>query len=143
MTKSDITRTENGRRTPKITRQQRDYDEFRETLATPMPSQTYRSDLDIDATTTSSVEQAIRIAATLLGALVALRFLANLFTTDTGNTLVNFVRTVTDWLVQPFDIVFGRIPLGNGAIDLSAVAAMVVVAAIAAILIRLMRPPVE
>ena len=97
----------------------------------------------IDATddSVSVLEQIVRYVAVLLGLLLGLRFVVSLFTANVGNGFVNFFRVTTDWLVTPFQTLFGRPPAGTGGFfDWPALAALIVVAVIATLLISLMRP---
>jgi uncharacterized protein YggT (Ycf19 family) len=110
-------------------------------LAQPLPNRTYRSRIDLTETPATPVEQIIRLAATLLGLLVLLRFVTNLLTVDRANGWVNFINTATDWIVRPFQ---GFIPQptinSGGVLDWPAISAAIVVAVLAALLVRLVQP---
>jgi hypothetical protein len=120
------------------------YDDFRETLATPLSSRTYRSEADIAIDSSSATEQIIRFIASLLTGLLALRFLTNLITADTNIGFVDAVHTATNWLVAPMQTLFGRPPVGGANfIDVPALATIAAVIALAALIIRLLRPRVD
>jgi uncharacterized protein YggT (Ycf19 family) len=125
----------------KPNRDRRDYDEFRESLATPVQGRTYRSVIDNEDDRVSVPEEIVRYLAVLLGLLIALRFVTSLFTADTANWLTGFLRPATDWVVMPFQTLFGRPPAGTGGFfDWPALAALFVVAVISTLLISLLRP---
>lgn len=117
-------------------------EEFRETLAPPMPNQTYRDEVEFTESSSTSAEQVVRIVATILSSLLALRFLVSLFSSDRSAGLVNLFYGLTDWLVAPFQAIFGATPLsGIGFFDWPALAALIVVSVLAAFLGRLVRTP--
>lgn len=116
-----------------------DYDEFRESLATPVHGRTYRSAPD-EVPRVSVLEEIVRYGAVLLGLLLTLRFVTSLFTTNNAG-FAGFFRPTTDWLVVPFQTLFGRPPASTGGyFDWPTLAALLVVAVIATLLISLMRP---
>ncbi len=117
-------------------------DDFHETLAQPMPNRTYRSEIEqIEAP--SALEQLVRYVVVLLDLLLAVRFVISLFTTNTSNSFVAFIFGLTNWLVAPFQAIFGATPTGSigGYFDWSALAAIAVVSILAAIIIRLLQGP--
>lgn len=123
----------------------RDYDGFRETLAAPAP-RTYRDDIDRApirpsyARVTPTMEQIVRIGATILNTLLVVRFIVALFTTNTGNAFVNIIFNSTTWLVRPFQYLFGAPPSGGGGyIDLPALGAIAVITLAAWIISSLVR----
>jgi hypothetical protein len=115
--------------------------EFRETLARPVPGTTYRSDI-VDDMTPTLTEQLVRVVTSILLTLLALRFAMNLFTHDRTIGLVNLLNGATDWLVAPFQAVFGS-PGSNpsGFFDLPAVAAFAVLVALASFVGYLLNRP--
>jgi uncharacterized protein YggT (Ycf19 family) len=116
-------------------------DEFRESLAAPAPTSTYRSRIDRLETGTSPLEQLIRYVTVILGALLVVRFAINLFTYNRVNGFVNFFNGATDWVVRPFQTLFGQPPSGSGGFfDWPAVVSLIVVALIATLLVSLIRP---
>jgi uncharacterized protein YggT (Ycf19 family) len=117
-------------------------DEFHETLAQPMPNRTYRSEIE-QADAPSALEQLVRYVAVVLDLLLAVRFIVSLFTTDTANSFVAFIFGLTNWLVAPFQVLFGATPTGSagGYFDWSALAAIAVVSLLAALIIRLLQGP--
>ncbi|MDF2461282.1 MAG: hypothetical protein K0S68_685 [Candidatus Saccharibacteria bacterium] len=117
----------------------RDYDEFRESLATT-PNRTYRSAVEPDDRT-SVMEQVVRVVALVLCFLLAMRFIVSLFTANVSNGFVNFFRATTNWIVAPFQSFFGSPPAGTGGFfDWPALAALICVGILATLLISLMRP---
>lgn len=138
--------------TPRRRVRQRDYDDFRETLAAPAP-RTYRRDLsrhsapDMAPTRPDSydralspAEQVIRIVAGILNTLLVLRFLTSLFSTDTRNPVVNTMFGATDWLVRPLQYLFGTPPQSGGNyLDLPALAMIGIITLTAWIITSLMR----
>lgn len=133
-----MARSDTGRRP---NRDRRKYDEFRETLATPIANNSYRSEIAHGESRVWIVDRIIRYAAIILVLLLAIRFVSSLFTANIGNPLVNFFRVTTNWIVSPFQVVVGSTasPVG-GFYDWPALAALVAVAVIATLLINLMRP---
>jgi uncharacterized protein YggT (Ycf19 family) len=119
-------------------------DDFRETLAAPIPNRTYRSEIE-DFEHPSALEQLVRYVAVLLDVLLAIRFVISLFTTNTTNSFVAFIYGLTNWLVAPFQALFGHAPANatGGYFDWAALAAMVVVSVLAALIIRLLQGPKE
>jgi uncharacterized protein YggT (Ycf19 family) len=116
-------------------------DDFRETLAPPVPNQTYRSRVDYIDNRASVAEQLIRYVAVVLSLLIVGRFIASLFSSDRSNGLVNFFYATTDWIVRPFQALFGTPPSSTGGFfDWPAVAALIVVGVLATLLISLIRP---
>jgi uncharacterized protein YggT (Ycf19 family) len=124
----------------------RDYprrdDNFHETLAQPVPNRTYRSEIE-QLETPSALEQLVRYVAVLLDLLLAVRFVVSLFTTNTTNGFVAFIFGLTNWLVAPFQAIFGATPTGSagGYFDWSALAAIALVSILAAFIIRLLQGP--
>ncbi len=114
-----------------------DYDDFRESL-NPSMSRDYGqvSERDVNMAAAGSVaEQLVRIAAWVLSAVLALRFVTHIFSNDTANGFVSFVNVVTDWLAIPFQNLFQSVPAGlSGFFDFPAVAALVLIVAIAYLL---------
>ncbi|MDB5178859.1 MAG: hypothetical protein JWN01_802 [Patescibacteria group bacterium] len=125
------------------TRAREDSETFRETLAAPIPNQTYRSQVDLIDTRPSAIEQAVRLIATLLSLLLVGRLIAGLFTTSPTNGYLSFFYAATNWMVWPFQAIFGQPPINTtgGFFDWPAVAALVAVSLIAGLLIRAIRPP--
>jgi hypothetical protein len=122
-------------------RDRRHYDEFKETLATPIPNDNYRSSVESGEDRTSIADRIIRYAAVILGLLLAIRFVSSLFTANVGNPLVNFFRVTTNWIVSPFQAVIGSSASSVGGFyDWPALVALAAVVVIAALLISLMRP---
>jgi uncharacterized protein YggT (Ycf19 family) len=118
-----------------------DQTEFHETLAEPVPNRTYRS--EIEEAQPSALESLVRYVAVILDILLAVRFVISLFTTNTANGFVAFVYGLTNWLVAPFQALFGQTPTGSttGYFDWSALAAIVVVSLLAMLILRLLRGP--
>jgi hypothetical protein len=134
MVRSDNT----GRRS---NRDRQKYDEFRETLSTPMPNQTYRSEVEHIGRRASIIDRAIRYLAVILSGLLAIRFVIALLTASVDNPLVGFFRFTTDWIVTPFQAVLGiSTPSAGGFFDWPTLAALIAVAVIATLLIRSVRP---
>jgi hypothetical protein len=125
-------------------RDRRDYDEFHETLAAPAPARTYRSERDTSRTDydrVSVLEEIVRYVSVLLGLLLGVRFVISLFTANATGGLTGFLRSTTNWIVAPFQTLFGRPPSGTGGFfDWPTLAALVVVAIITTLLISLLRP---
>lgn len=117
-------------------------DEFLETLAQPMPNRTYRSQIEADAGPTA-LEQLVRYVAVLLDILLAVRFAVSLFSANTANSFVAFIFGLTNWLVTPFQVIFGSPQTGanTGYFDWSALVAIVVVSVLAGLIIRLLQGP--
>jgi len=133
MVRSDIP----GRRP---NRDRRQYDEFRESVAAPVPNRTYRSAVETHDRA-GVAETIIRYAALVLGFLLLMRFVVSLFTANVANPLVNFFRTVTNWIVAPFQNFFGGAPAGTGGFfDWAALAALIAVGIIGVLLLSLIRP---
>lgn len=131
-----MARIDLGRRARR--RQQRDYDEFRETLAGAPPLVDYRADdtrtyrSPMSSAVYSPAERVVRAIAAVLNSIIGIRFLVSLFTTDTTNLAVQLVQNLTNWIVQPFASAFTAPGLfGSGVLDLPAVAAIVVVSLVA------------
>lgn len=133
------------------TRRENNYDEFRETLATPVP-RTYREDAVVEedsvpsyrseplAYAYSPAEQLVRAVAGILNALLALRFIIALFTSSTTNAITSVIFNATNWLVTPFQTLFGTPPSGGGGyFDLPALAAIVTVSLLAWLISSLVR----
>lgn len=122
----------------------RDYDDFRETLAAPAP-RTYRDDIIRTPArpgytrSTPSMEQIVRIAATILNTLLVVRFIVALFSTDTSNTFIKIILNATTWLVRPFQYLFGTPPSGGSYFDLPALGAIAVITLAAWIISSLVR----
>jgi len=126
---------------PRRVRDERTDTEFYESLASASP-RTYRDDLaasrDVVPTdpvylrTVSPVEQVVRVAAGVLEMLLAIRFVVALFSSNLQNAVVSVLYTLTDWVVRPFQALFGTPPSGGGGyVDLPALAAIVFVALVA------------
>ncbi len=116
-----------------------DHDEFYETMAAPTAQPYY----DQEAVRVySPVEQFVRVVAGILNVLLALRFVLALFTSDTASAIVAVIFNVTNWLVAPFQSLFGTPPSeGGGFFDLPALAAIVFVALLAWIIGLIVRGP--
>jgi uncharacterized protein YggT (Ycf19 family) len=122
-------------------RERRGYDDFGESIATPVPNRTYRSDVDLIADRPTAFEQFIRYVAVILGTLIAVRFVINLFNTGRSRSFINFFYTLTDWVVKPFQAVLGQPPSGTGGyFDWPSLAALIVVGVVASLLIWMLRP---
>jgi hypothetical protein len=126
-------------------RTRRDHDGFRETLAAPIPNQTYRTEVDLVDSRPTVIEQTVRLIAAVLSLLLTGRLIAELFTTDRANGYVAFFANATDWLVWPFQFLLGKPPVNatGGFFDWPAVAAIVVVSVVAGLIVRTIRPPVR
>jgi hypothetical protein len=132
-----------ARNEPTRRRQRDQYDEFRESLAAPVPA-TYRSrELTSDGLQmrpVSRAERLIRGIGTLLAALLAIRFIANLIAGNAAGPFTNLARDLTGWLVSPFATIFNTtVPSGRGYIDVPALVAIVVVSVVAYVLGALTR----
>jgi hypothetical protein len=122
-------------------RDRRKYDEFKETLATPIPNDSYRSEVEHGEDRVWIVDRIIRYAAIVLGLLLVIRFIASLFSSSVTSPLVNFFRVTTNWLVSPFQAVLGSSASAIGGFyDWPALAALAAVVVVATLLISLMRP---
>lgn len=133
--------SEPARRPPYRRRPLNPDEDFHESLAQPVPNRTYRSQVDLTDTPTSPLEQIVRLTATLLGLLILLRFVTNLFTVDRAHGWVNFINGATDWIVRPFQSFIPQPTITSGGVfDWPAIAAAIAVAVVAAILVRLLRP---
>lgn len=138
---------DSDRRIDRLTRRERVVrarprdDDFRETLATPV--RTYRSDYYADDVYPSAAELVVRYLSGILGTLLALRFVASLFTADTSNVFVGFIYELTNWAVRPFQALFSMPPTGTttGFFDLPTLAAMLMLWLLTGILMRLIRAP--
>jgi uncharacterized protein YggT (Ycf19 family) len=132
--------TEPARRPPYRRRPLNPEENFRESLAQPVPNRTYRSQVDLTDTPATPIEQIVRLAASLLSLLLALRFITNLLTSNSGGGWVHFINSATNWLVTPFK---GFIPQpsisSGGTFDWPALVALLMVAILATILVRLTR----
>lgn len=118
------------------------YDEFHETLAPSLPGRTYRSEVDLIDSNLSVGEQLVRFVAVVLNALLVVRFIMSLFTSNLGSSFVSFIYSLTDWLVAPFQALFGQPPImGLGFFDLPALLAAVIVTILASLIISLIRAP--
>ncbi|HEY2004784.1 MAG TPA: hypothetical protein VGH44_06770 [Candidatus Saccharimonadia bacterium] len=123
-----------------LNRDRRHYDDFRETVAAPMPNRTYRSAVELE-NHSSVAEQIVRIAAVILGILLAIRFVINLFSYPRTSGFASFIYGTTNWAVQPFQYLFGHAATTSGGFfDWPALAAIVATGIIASILIALLRP---
>ena len=123
--------------------QDRDSNEFHETLAPTAPGapiRTYRSEV-IPERRPSILEQLVRLVAIVLDVLLAIRFVLALLGANVGNAFVNFIFRTTDWLVAPFRTVFHMPATGvGGYFDWAALIAILVVSLVAALILRLLRP---
>jgi hypothetical protein len=134
-----MVRSDNAGRRPNRDRQK--YDEFRETLSTPMPNQTYRSEVEHIGRRASIIDRIIRYASVVLSGLLAIRFVIALLTANVDNPLIGFFRITTDWIVSPFQAVLGiSTPAVGGFFDWPTLAALIVVVVIAMLLLRSVRP---
>jgi uncharacterized protein YggT (Ycf19 family) len=116
-------------------------DEFHETLSQPVPNRTYRSQVDLTDEPPTILEQTVRLVATLLGLLILARFITNLFSIDRTFSFVNLINSATDWAVKPLQAFIPQPTITSGGVfDWPAVAAALVVATVAAILVKLLRP---
>ncbi|HEY6736810.1 MAG TPA: hypothetical protein VI322_03780 [Candidatus Saccharimonadia bacterium] len=109
----------------------RRYDDFHETLNAP---------IDRDYTSYWPVTNVISAIAGILDALLLIRFVVHLFTSDTAIGLVALIQGLTNWLVAPFDGLIGTTPTtGSGYVDWPALLAVVVISLIAALIMRVTR----
>lgn len=128
------------REAARLNRDRRQYDDFRESVAAPVPNRTYRSAVELEDRS-SIAEQIVRIVAVVLGILLALRFIINLFSYPKTSGFANFIYATTNWAVKPFQYLFGQPAATTGGFfDWPALAAIVAVGIIASILIALLRP---
>jgi hypothetical protein len=112
----------------------RDYDEFRETLAPAA------NDYPVASYTTFG--DVVQVLAAILNGLLLIRFFISLFISDRGITLVNLIYALTDWLVQPFVSLLGTTPAGGGGyFDWPAVLSVITISLIAWAAVRLTRAP--
>ena len=123
-------------------RDRQHYDNFRESIATPVPNRTYRSQADTLSDRSTIPERVIRYVAVILGALLAIRFIVNLFVTPAhAGYAAHLVYAATNWAVRPFQLLFGQPPTTMGGFfDWPALASLIAVGIIASILISLIRP---
>ncbi|HUD11463.1 MAG TPA: hypothetical protein VMS08_03560 [Candidatus Saccharimonadia bacterium] len=136
--------------TPKTTRQPRqaaarrheEYDEFRESLAAPIPNNSYRSDVDLIDDEPPAAEQIIRWIAGILILLLAVRFLIDYLSPDRFGAWASFFYVSTNWAVQPFQSLYGQsFVIGpTGFLDWAALTAIAAISAVAWIIVRLLRP---
>lgn len=111
----------------------RKYDNFHETLATPADT-----DWNADYSPVATVVSAI---AGLLGLLLGVRFIAHLFSSDNAVGLVAIVHGLTNWMTAPFDALLLSTPtMGSGYVDWSALLALVVLALVTGLVMRLTQP---
>jgi len=128
------------REAARLNRDRRHYDDFRETVAAPMPNRTYRSAVELEDRS-SVAERIVRIAAMVLSILLAIRFVINLFSAPHTSGFANFIYGTTDWAVRPFQYLFGHAAATTGGFfDWPALAAIVATGIVASILIALLRP---
>ena len=118
------------------------YDEFRETLASPIPNSTYRTEIDLIDGKPSLLEQLVRFVAVALTFLLGVRFLINLFTLNRSGDWASFFYVTTNWAVEPFQNVLNvpTVTSSNSFVDWAALAAIAVIAIVAWILIILLHP---
>jgi uncharacterized membrane protein len=114
-------------------RDRRKYDEFHETLVTPIPNHQYQNHVEDDNADTLASARVVRFLAALLIVLLAMRFVANLFSLNRSGDWVTFFYLTTNWAVSPFQNLFGQSSLVNpyGSIDWPALAAIAVTGLIA------------
>jgi YGGT family len=129
-----------SKRRPPVRRSQ-----FRESLPAAVPNRTYRSKIEAPSPTAAQV--IVRIIATVLGALLAIRFIIELFTTSRSLLLARSIFELTDWAVWPFQRVIGASPQAsavNGTFDWSVVLALLVIIGLAwYVLAKLRRDPYD
>jgi Flp pilus assembly protein TadB len=126
--------------TARANRDRQHYDSFRESVATPVPNRTYRSDVDLVSDRPGTAERVVRYVAVALGALLAVRFVINLFATSHTGGFTAFIYATTNWMVRPFQLLLGQPPASTGGFfDWPALAALVVVGIVASVIIGLMR----
>ena len=126
------------REAARYNRDRRHYDDFRESVAAPVPNRTYRSTVELEDRS-SVAERVVRVVAVVLGILLAIRFVINLFSYPRTSGFANFIYATTNWAVQPFQFLFGQPATTTGGFfDWPALAAIVAVGIIASILIALM-----
>ena len=122
-------------------RQNEDFDDFHESVSPAMSSEYRRtSERDVNITAARSVvEQLISTIASILSALLVVRFITHLFSNDQANGFVNFINAATNWMAQPFQALFQNVPAGvSGFFDFPAIAAMLMILALAYLLNRLL-----
>ena len=116
-----------------------DDNDFHESLTAPIP--TYRSALEVTDERPTAFEQTVRLIATLLALIILVRFITNLFSVDRSNGFVSLINAATDWIVRPFQAFIPQPAITSGGVfDWPAVIAAVLVAVVAAILVRFLRP---
>jgi uncharacterized protein YggT (Ycf19 family) len=135
MTKSKTTKK--AKRT-----RERQPDEFRETLAAPMPNSSYRSEIDLIDEEPSTLEQTDRTVAGFLILLLVVRFIVNFFSLDRFGAWTSFFYLLTNWVVSPFLPIFNQssVIATSGFIDWAALTTIIVITAVAWIAIRFIRP---
>ena len=129
----------------KTTPRHKRYDEFRESLAAPMPNSSYRSKIDRIDDEPSSLEQTLRTVAGFLILLLAVRFFIDLYSLNRFGAWASFFYLLTNWAVSPFLGIFGQsqVIAATGFVDWAALVSIAVTATIAWIMIRLIRPRPE
>ncbi len=117
-------------------------DEFYETLVPTAPTQTYRSGTPLGAIEQPSLaERIVRLAASILGILLGLRFIINLFGGYNQSLLSSIVNALTNWMVRPFQILFGVYSAATGSfIDWPALIALIVLGIVAGAIVRWLQP---
>ena len=143
MVKQNTPNTNSDPQRDRTTGENPPYDEFRESLATPLPNKAYRDRIETPTLQPTPLELTIRVVALLLSGVIAIRLLFGLFNANHATPVVNLVYSITDWIVQPFQTLFGTPNTGlGGYFDWPAVAAIIVVGIFAGLLVGLIRPKV-
>src|SRR6185437_14486216 len=78
------------REAARYNRDRRHYDDFRESVAAPVPNRTYRSAVELEDRS-SVAERVVRVVAVVLGILLAIRFVINLFSYPRTSGFANFI----------------------------------------------------
>jgi uncharacterized protein YggT (Ycf19 family) len=117
-------------------------DEFRETLAAPMPNSSYRSEIDLIDEAPSSLEQAVRTVAGFLILLLTIRFIVSFISLDRSGAWASLFYPLTNWAVSPFLPVFGQSSViqTSGFVDWATLTAIFVTTITTWIVIKAIRP---
>jgi hypothetical protein len=118
------------------------YDEFHESLASPMGNASYRSEIDLIDTRPSMLGQFVQVASAVLIVLLAIRFIINLFSPDQFGAWTAFFYATTNWAVQPFLGLYNQASyIGTSSfVDWAALTAIVVTTLVAWVIITLLKP---